>query len=1007
MAWFSLSSAIALGLMAQAFGSDAQIALIRGALTEAQDPTGEGPAASRAFSAVARALERACIGFEVLPDDTLEAEKLSGRRLAILAYSPRLNPPARAALLRYIGSGGRLLVFYSADPALWPALGIKTAKHRPRARAGEFSEIRFLKDAIPFAPESIAQDSWNVLEVVPAAGAKVLATWHDERRMLAASSLEPGGTVPAVVRGPAGALVTHVLLSPVTDAKSQMVLALAAELAGEALLEPVVCSRLEKARQTPLWNGLSGLAALARSIDDPHADRAGILEALDRAARAERDALAALEVGSFGEALRRAMHAEGASKEAAARTLPARDGEIRAIWVRYPENVDWAAAAPRLAQAGFNVVMPNYIRGLRSACGGRGGELALKAMGAESIPKAEPAPGSLQTCISECRRAGLEVHLWWTVLFLDDTRPEQMAGLAQAGRLMQTPGGSDPYTKGRSGWLCPSHPDNIAMLREAAAELVQRWSLSGLHLDYIRFPAEDVCTCESCRRASQIGGKWPEDVLSGGPKWPEFRAFRRARITDAVEAIAGQARKARPGIFISAAVFPEPALSRETLGQDWPAWVERGLLDFVVPMNYTSSSEELARWVREQSERIAGRVPLVSGLGVSAGRVTLDDPAELLQQISTSRKSGADGYAIFQMDSEFMERHLPLVAAGPGRTGSSVRPHGAPAIDWTLKGPLIPGAAAELWLKVGKSSPTGLQVSRFGGILAGQSGPRVELESVDGRPIAELGPGPGAGEETAIPFTVPAGTFRVVLRGTVDTPLQSSRPVAVRSPLFIVKTADERDSESARKAPPTGLPRVAVLEGGYGSHGILACLRRKGEFGAYPVSSLRELAGPDGALPAALIVTQRRDPGSLDDAAKAALRLFVEAGGGVLLTHDACGYRYHPRLFPEVVRRCVSHEAETQILPEPGGPLVRELGDAPIEHAHYDHVILEPGDSGVVVARGRSGPAVVWGEAGKGRVVACGIALGINRDERESAPEHGEAELLFALVRYLLRAKAP
>jgi len=979
------------------------VALVRGSLAERQDPGGEGPAAARAFAVVAKGLERSCVPFDAICDEDVEAGALEGKRVAVLAYNPRLGPAERAALLRFVGSGGKLVVFYAADPSLWPALGVRAARVRARRRSGEFAEIRFRKRLFPFAPESVMQDSWNVLEVAPAAGAKVLASWRDERALPTECSPDLRGEassdgVPAVVEGPGGVLVTHVLLGPLTEAKSRMLLAIVAALAQAPVMEPAARGRLRIARDIPFWYGLGGLASLVRALEDPRADREGIARALAEGERAERDALAALEVGSAAEALAQAFLAERASREAAARAVPARDGEIRAIWVRYPEQVDWASVAPTLARAGFNAVLPNYVRGLRAAYGSRA---LAPARGGEQR-------GSLESCLRECRRAGLEVHIWWTVLFLDDTPAERQEELARAQRLVVDATGA-AFRKSGAGWLCPSAPENLALLRAAARELSGEFAPDGLHLDYARLPSEESCYCAACARASRIEGNWPEQVLPGGGRWGEFRAFRRSAVTAAVEAIARAAREARPQICISAAVFPEPAVSRETIAQDWPAWVDGGLLDFVVPMDYTSSCEELARWVREQSRRVAGRIPLVPGLGVAAGRVTLDDPADLLRQILVARESGADGFAIFQLDPEFVERHLPLVAAGPGRTGASVRPHGAPALEWrlgdgTAGGAVAAGSALEVALTVGSRLPTGLPVTRFGmDALAGRPWPRLELESACGRTLAELGPGPGPGGRASIPFRAPEGPFRIALRGAVEAPPRAERLVTVRSPLFVGRTEAERGSELSRSAPVGSGARVAVLDGGYGSRGILACLRRRGDFAAYPIASLAELGGAGGVRPAVLVLTQRRDPGELDDAARAAVRLFVEAGGGVLLTHDACGYRYHPMLFSEIVRSCRTHERESAVTAEPGSLLERELGPEPVEHSHYDHVVIEPGEAGSVAARGRAGPVVVWGETGRGRVVACGIALGIDRDERDSAPEGREAELLSAMIRYLAR----
>jgi len=497
----------------------APVALVRGTFTEKQDPTGEGPAASRAFAILRRAMRRAGLPFDELTDEQVAEGALAGRALAVLGYSPLLAPLEREALTRFTASGGKVLVFYAIDRSLWKAVGIESARLRPRSRRGEFAQIRFRAGEVDFAPASVRQDSWNVLEVKPLASARVLARWHDD-----------GGTAgpPAVVEGTGGAAVTHIMLGPVGGPRARACLALAVRLGGAAVLESVARSRIERARAVPSWYGLSGVAGPARALDGPRTDR-GALEA----ARAEREAVSALDFGAFAEAMRQALLAERAAREAASLAFPARDGEIRAVWVRRPEDVDWARVAPRLGRAGFNVVLPNYIRGVVAA---------YESKTLASRTGARPA-GSLEACIRECRRAGVEVHVWWTVLFLDDTPEARVKELGEQGRLVRIAEG-ELMRPSASAWLCPSHPANVTLVRSVARELAGTFGPDGIHLDYARLPLERSCLCERCRELFGLAESWPADVLPGGKRWEEFRRFRRARVTAMVEALVGAAREA-------------------------------------------------------------------------------------------------------------------------------------------------------------------------------------------------------------------------------------------------------------------------------------------------------------------------------------------------------------------------------------------------------------------------------------------------------------------------------
>jgi hypothetical protein len=272
-----------------------------------------------------------------------------------------------------------------------------------------------------------------------------------------------------------------------------------------------------------------------------------------------------------------------------------------------------------------------------------------------------------------------------------------------------------------------------------------------------------------------------------------------------------------------------------------------------------------------------------------------------------------------------------------------------------------------------------------------------------GRTIAELGPGPPTGVEVRLSLRAPAGPFRIVIRGSVETAHRPVRRVALRSPLFVGRTQAEREAELARARPAGEGPRVAVLMNGYGSRGILTALRRSGRFAAYPIANLSELTTPGADAPAAVVIPQRRAAAGPDKDARGRVRRFVKGGGAALLTHDACGFRYHASIFPEVASG-VGREKSYAISPVPGGSLAAAIGEAPLHHAHYDHIVLSAGVAGRAVARGGTGPVIVRGEFGRGRVVACGVAIGIDVSERERPPVGREAKMLENLVAWLVRA---
>jgi uncharacterized lipoprotein YddW (UPF0748 family) len=243
--------------------------------------------------------------------------------------------------------------------------------------------------------------------------------------------------------------------------------------------------------------------------------------------------------------------------------------------------------------------------------------------------------------------------------FLDQMR--------QAGRLQ-----ADAQGK-QEPWLCPSHPDNQQLEISTMVEVARKYAVDGIHFDYIRYPGNNHCYCQGCRqRFEKVVGSgirnWPEDVRnSNSPLRARWLDWRRENITAVVKAVSEQARKARPGVKISAAVFRNWNTDRDSVGQDWKVWCDRGHLDFVCPMDYTPNNANFENMVSRQVEW-AGRVPCYPGIGISTFAKMMPD--RVIEQILLTRKHHTGGFTIFNYSVNEARELLPLLGMGiTRRTG--------------------------------------------------------------------------------------------------------------------------------------------------------------------------------------------------------------------------------------------------------------------------------------------------------------------------------------------------
>jgi uncharacterized lipoprotein YddW (UPF0748 family) len=202
-------------------------------------------------------------------------------------------------------------------------------------------------------------------------------------------------------------------------------------------------------------------------------------------------------------------------------------------------------------------------------------------------------------------------------------------------------------------------------LRAIVDGIARRPEVDGVHLDYIRFidvilprglwsrynivqdreyAQYDFCYCSVCidKFKRQIG--IDPRQLKDPAESVEWREFRWTAITEMVTLL-GQAARAH-NKKITAAVFATPTLARQYVRQAWDTWP----VDAVFPMLYHNFYQQDVEWIgkgaREGVVALQGRVPLYAGLFLP--RL---EPNELTRAVTSSRAAGADGVALFSLNT--------------------------------------------------------------------------------------------------------------------------------------------------------------------------------------------------------------------------------------------------------------------------------------------------------------------------------------------------------------------
>ena len=361
---------------------------------------------------------------------------------------------------------------------------------------------------------------------------------------------------------------------------------------------------------------------------------------------------------------------------------PLRFGEVRGLWVvRFslatPASVQ--AVVDRASQAGFNTLVVQ-VRGRGDAF--YESDLEPRASALASQP-ADFDP--LEEIIERAHARGMGVHAWVNANVVTDlisvptdprhvaeTYPEALMVPRALARELLGMSPRDPrYVERLLSWS--QENDNrveglysspgSALVRErvaaVAADLVERYDLDGVHLDYIRYPGPDfdysagtlagfrgwVAPRIDADRRRRLSRAAERDPLAWADSLPELWAgFRREQVTNLLQRIHLGVKTRKPWVWVSAAVLPDTVDARRDRFQDWPAWARAGLLDAVAPMAYTPNDSRF----RRQVEGVVAAVPGTEvWAGIGSYLAGLDGT---LSKIAIARQLGSSGVLLFSYD---------------------------------------------------------------------------------------------------------------------------------------------------------------------------------------------------------------------------------------------------------------------------------------------------------------------------------------------------------------------
>lgn len=297
-------------------------------------------------------------------------------------------------------------------------------------------------------------------------------------------------------------------------------------------------------------------------------------------------------------------------------------GEVRAVWEHSGQGLypgDWPRTFRELQRYGITDMFVNVA-------GAGFAHYPSKVL--PPSPVFAKTGDQLAACLKASAGMGIRVHAW--IMCFTGTRGSAVRQQMFAGKGWRLRNKKGELTE----YLDPSNAELRKYLLSAVDEVARQYAVHGVHLDFVRW---------------YEGAKLPANAAN---PVGQFVAQARMRV-----------KKARPSAVFSTAVFGKYPSCVAAVGQDWESWLDAGLVDWMVPMNYVEDGAKYSSLVSQQCRIPSHARKIVSGIGVTAIESRLD-VRQVIDQVNTARRAGAAGIAFFDLDYTLVNDILPYLRLG-------------------------------------------------------------------------------------------------------------------------------------------------------------------------------------------------------------------------------------------------------------------------------------------------------------------------------------------------------
>ena len=209
--------------------------------------------------------------------------------------------------------------------------------------------------------------------------------------------------------------------------------------------------------------------------------------------------------------------------------------------------------------------------------------------------------------LNESHEENIRVHAWINAFYIYSGNPDLAADThllaTEQKYLLRTvkhdiPASSNEYKKaGIEGfYIDPINKKNLTHINNLIRYLSHSLSVDGIHLDYFRYP-DFKFSFSPAGRTAFILSEYVDPINIYNPQFgfdsmtlmdKKYKEYLKENIAKSLYAINKSVKDVNKKLELSIAVKPNPLIAKNTYIQDWTSWLEQGLCDKIILMNYNS-----------------------------------------------------------------------------------------------------------------------------------------------------------------------------------------------------------------------------------------------------------------------------------------------------------------------------------------------------------------------------------------------------------------------------------